>query len=84
VVLAPGWRRALAAIGPVADDVVEGSAQRLDAAGLEAMYASFSGLAGLPPERRDAALAEIRAVLAQHAVGEVELRYRTELTTARR
>ena len=78
------WRRALEAIGPVHDDVVEGSAQRLDAAGLEAMYASFSGLAGLPPDRRDAALAEIRAVLARKEVGEVELRYRTELTTARR
>ena len=78
------WRRRWTAIGPVHDDVVEGSAQRLDAAGLEAMYASFSGLAGLPPDRRDAALAEIRAVLARQEVGEVELRYRTELTTARR
>ena len=63
------WRAALAAIGELRDDEVERHVQRLDAEGIVAMYASFSGLAGLPPERRDAALAEIRAVLERHAVG---------------
>ena len=77
------WRTALAAIGELRDDVVERHVQRLDAEGIAAMYASFSGLAGLPPERRDAALAEIRAVLERHAVGQIELTYATEITTAR-
>ena len=63
-------------------DVVE-HVQRLDAAGLEQLFSSFSGLAGLPPERRRAALAEVRAVLARHDVREAELAYRTEITTAR-
>jgi SAM-dependent methyltransferase len=77
------WRAALEAIGEVRDDVVEPHVHRLDAAGLEAMYASFSTLAGLPPERREAALADIRAVLRDHDVRDVELVYRTEITTAR-
>jgi ubiquinone/menaquinone biosynthesis C-methylase UbiE len=77
------WRAALSAIGELSDDAVEGNVQRLDPAGVEAMYASFSGLAGLPPDRRDLALAEIRGVLERHRVREVELGYRTEITTAR-
>ena len=48
------------------------------------MYGSFSGLAGLAPERRDAALAELRAALERHGVRDTELVYRTEITTARR
>jgi len=78
------WRAALSAIGVLRDDAVGGNVQRLDPAGVEAMYASFSGLAALPPERRDLALAEIRGVLERHRVREVELGYRTEITTARR
>ena len=76
------WHTALAALGTLAEDAVE-NVQRLDAGGLVAMYASFSGLAGLPPGRRDAALAEIRAVLERNGVREAELAYRTEITTAR-
>jgi SAM-dependent methyltransferase len=76
------WRPSLATLGPLHDDVVE-HVQRLDTDGLLAMYGSFSGLAGLPPGRRDAALAELRAVLERHGVRGTELRYRTEITTAR-
>jgi SAM-dependent methyltransferase len=78
------WRTALAALGELHDDVVERHVQRLAADDVVAMYASFSGLAGLPPERREAALAEMRAVLARHGIEEAELTYRTEITTARR
>ena len=77
------WRPSLATLGELHDDVVV-NAQRLDADGLLAMYASFSGLAGLAPDRRDAALAELRAVLERHGVRDAELSYRTEITTARR
>ena len=77
------WRAALATLGTVADDAVE-HVQRLDAPGIEALYASFSRIAGLPEDRRAAALAEILAVLERHGVREAELTYRTEITTARR
>jgi SAM-dependent methyltransferase len=77
------WRPSLAALGPLHDDVVE-HVQHLDADGLLAMYGSFSGLAGLAPDRRNAALAELRAVLDRHGVRDAELSYRTEITTARR
>ena len=77
------WRAALAAIGPVRDDVVEGNAHRLDLEGLVAMYASFSSIAGLPPDRRQVAVAAIRAALLEHGVDEAELAYRTEIATAR-
>ena len=78
------WRAALAAIGEVRDDAVEGHVQRLDPAGVEAMYASFSGLAGAParaPRRR--ARRDPRACSSATRVREVELGYRTEITTAR-
>ena len=77
------WRTALATLGEVHDDTIE-HVQRLDLAGIEALYGSFSRLAGLPPERRDWVLAEIRAVLERHGVRQAELTYRTEITTARR
>ena len=51
-------------------------------AGIEAAYASFSGIAGLPPDRREAALAAIRDVLARHDVGEVEIGLTTTIITA--
>ena len=77
------WRPALATLGELRDDVVV-HVQHLDRDGLLAMYGSFSGLAGLAPDRRDAALAELRAVLDRHGVRDAELSYRTEITTARR
>ena len=76
------WRPSLAALGELRDDAVE-HVQRLDADGLIAMYGSFSGLAGLPPDRREAALAEIRAVLDRHGVRDASMAYRAEITTAR-
>jgi SAM-dependent methyltransferase len=79
-----GWRAALAALGPLGDDTIEGHAHRLDMDGLVALYGSFSGLASLPPERRDAALADIRAVLERHGVRQAELTFRTQVTTVRR
>jgi SAM-dependent methyltransferase len=77
------WRAALAAIGPVQDDAVEGHVHRLDADGIVAMYSSFSGFASLPGERREAALADLRAVLERFGVGDAELTYRTQITTVR-
>ena len=77
------WRAALAALGPVCDDAIEGHSHQLDADGLVALYSSFSGLASLEPERRDAALADIRGVLERHGVRQAELTYRTQITTAR-
>jgi SAM-dependent methyltransferase len=77
------WRAALGAIGPVHDDAVEQNAHRLDLDGLVAMYASFSSIAGLPPDRREIAIAAVRAALLEHGVHDAELVYRTEITTAR-
>ena len=78
------WKDALTrALGPLHEDAIP-VVQRIDAAGLLAAYASFSGLAGLPDDRRAAALEAIRDVLARHAVGEVEVRYTTTVVTASR
>lgn len=78
------WRAALAAIGPMQDDAVEGHSHHLDADGIVAMYRSFSGFASLPDERREAALADLRAVLERFGVSEADLTYRTQITTVRR
>ena len=76
------WRTALAsAVGPLHDDMFP-AFQHTDAAGLEAAYASFSGIAGLPPDRREAALAAIHDVLVRHEVGEVEIGLTTTIITA--
>jgi len=77
------WRAALATLGEVHDDAVE-NVHRLDTDGLVALFSSFSGLAGLSPERLDAALGEVRGVLERYGVAEVELTFRTQITTARR
>ena len=75
------WKAALAgAFGPLREDSVETS-QRMDAVRIEATYASFSGIAGLPPDRRKAAVDAIRDVLVRHAVDEVEVTYRTTIVT---
>ena len=76
------WRTALATLGEVHDDAVE-NVHRLDAAGLLALFSSFSGIAGLPPERREAALADLAGVLERHGVREDELVFRTQITTVR-
>jgi SAM-dependent methyltransferase len=76
------WRAALATLGEVHDDAVE-NVHRLDADGMLSLFASFSGLAGLPPDRFDAALAELRGVLERHGVREAELTFRTQVTTVR-
>ncbi len=78
------WRAALArAVGPLHDERFP-AVQRTDAAGLEAAYASFSSIAGLPADRRDAALAAIHDVLVRHEVGEVEIELVTNVVTASR
>ncbi len=77
------WRAALAALGAVRTDAIESYVHRIGPDEVVDMYASYSGLAGLPPGRREAALAEIRAILMRHAVQEAELVYRTEITTVR-
>jgi SAM-dependent methyltransferase len=77
------WRTGLATLGEVHDDAVE-NVHRLDADGLLALIGSFSGIAGLPPGRRDAALADVRGVLERHGVTAVELVFQTRITTVRR
>ena len=47
------------------------------------MYASFSAIAGLPPERRDAALAAQRDILDRHGIRAAVLDYRTVVVTGR-
>ena len=54
-----------------------------DADGALTLHRSFSGFASLPPERLEAALAELRGVLEGHGVRELELTYRTQITTVR-
>jgi len=77
------WRTALAALGVLQDDAVE-NVHRLDAGGMIALFASFSGIAGLPPDLREAALEDVRGVLARHDVTAVELAFQTRITTVRR
>jgi SAM-dependent methyltransferase len=77
------WRAALATLGEIHDDAVE-NVHRLDADGMVALFASFSGIAGLPPDRLDAALADVRGVLERYDATEVELSFRTKITTVRR
>src|SRR4051794_26677299 len=77
------WRAALAGrIGEPHDDEFD-NAQTLDVDGLLAQYASYSVIAGLPPARREAALAAFRGVFERHGVRTAEIAYRTMLTTAK-
>jgi ubiquinone/menaquinone biosynthesis C-methylase UbiE len=77
------WRDALAArFGELHDDVFE-NVVRLTPAQLLDQYASFSTISRLPGGRREAALAEFAAILERHGVSEVDMTYRTEVTTAR-
>src|SRR4051794_2676474 len=77
------WRAALAArIGEPRDEEFENT-QVLDLDGLLAQYASYSVIAGLPPARRESALAAFRDLLERHRVSTAEITYRTMLTTAR-
>jgi hypothetical protein len=77
------WRAALASrFGDPREDTFDHTLT-LDAEGVLALYSSFSVIGGLPPPRRDAALAAFREVLDRHHVRTAELRYRAILTTAR-
>jgi SAM-dependent methyltransferase len=76
------WKAALAARISEPRDEAFDNTQILDLEGLLDQYASYSVIAGLPPARRDAALAAFRDVLARHHVQSVEIAYRTVLTTA--
>jgi SAM-dependent methyltransferase len=76
------WRDALTAeFGELHDEHVANE-QTTDRDRHLAQIASFSSIGGLPPERRDAALAACRAVLERHGIDEHTLTYRTEITTA--
>jgi SAM-dependent methyltransferase len=77
------WRAALATLGELHDDAVEHE-HRLDIDGMVALFASFSGIAGLSADRRDAALADARDVLGRHGVAELTLTFCTRITTVRR
>lgn len=78
------WRAALAGcFGALQESVVE-HVHAVSAADVVALYASFSGIAGLTPDARAAALAEIREVLDRHAIQRAEVSYRTVVVTARR
>ena len=77
------WTAALAArFGEPHEDVFDHSVV-LDLDGMLAQFASFSVIGGLPPARREAALAAFREILARHHVRAAEIDYRTVLTTAR-
>ena len=77
------WKAALAArIGEPHDDEFA-SAQELDVDGLLALFTSWSAIGGLPPARREAALAAFRDVLDRHGITRTAIDYRTVLTTAR-
>jgi ubiquinone/menaquinone biosynthesis C-methylase UbiE len=77
------WKAALAAhIGEPVDEEFE-HALFLDVDELLALYSSFSVIGGLPPDRRDVALAAFRDVFDRHGLTSAEIDYRTVLTTAR-
>jgi len=76
------WQAALTARFGALTEETFAYAQRVDADAIEAMYASFSAIAGLPPDRRDAALAAQRDILDRHGVREADLAYRTIVVTA--
>ena len=77
------WKAALEArFGALHEEQFD-NAQILDADDVLAQYASFSVIGGLPPARREAALAAFRAILERHGITRVEIDYRTVLTTAR-
>jgi hypothetical protein len=69
--------------GPLVEEELE-NPQRFSAGELVAQYASFSSIGGLPPDRRDAALAALRGVRERHGVHEASLVYRTVVVTAAR
>jgi ubiquinone/menaquinone biosynthesis C-methylase UbiE len=80
------WREALEAeerLGPLADHVVMHE-HHTDREGLVAKVASTSAIGALSPQRRAAALADVRRVLEQHRIDEVAVPYRTLVTAARR
>ena len=69
------WKAALGArFGELVEEELE-NVQRSSADELLAQYASFSAIGGLPPERRDAALAALGEVLS--ATGSARRRSRT-------
>ena len=77
------WKAALGErFGSLTEDTFD-HVQRVSADEIEAMYASFSAIGGLPPDRRAAALAALRGVLDRHDVREAGLAYRTVVVTAR-
>ena len=80
------WREALEGeprFGPLQDEEVVHH-QRTDRDRLVDQIASFSSIGALPAERREAALAAVRAVLERHGIDEVTVTYRVAITTARR
>jgi SAM-dependent methyltransferase len=77
------WRETIEAdarFGPLHDEEAPHE-QRIDREGQVAMIASFSAIAGLPDDRRAAALDAFRAVLDRHGLTEWTLRYRALITT---
>ena len=80
------WRAALEAeprLGPLSDEEAPHQ-QWIDRDGIVAQIASYSSIGSLPAERRATALAAARALLEQHGVDAVTIRYKAMITTARR
>jgi SAM-dependent methyltransferase len=80
------WREVLDSdgrFGPLRDETTEHE-QATDRESVVAMIASFSWIGGLPAGRREATLAEVRAVFDRHGVDALSLRYRTTITTTTR
>jgi ubiquinone/menaquinone biosynthesis C-methylase UbiE len=76
------WKDALSArFGALVEEEFE-NVRRSSTDEFLAQYASMSVIAGLPPGRREAALAALRDVLERHGVREAALTYRTVVVTA--
>jgi ubiquinone/menaquinone biosynthesis C-methylase UbiE len=74
------WREALEAQFGELEKVDARHTHTIDADEEIAQIASFSSIGALPPDRRAAALAASREVLARHGIGTVTWPYRTEIT----
>ena len=77
------WTDALAARFPVIHVDEFDHRELLDAERIVTLFSSFSTIGGLPPARRDAALAAMREALDRNRIASAEFTYRTVLTTAR-
>jgi ubiquinone/menaquinone biosynthesis C-methylase UbiE len=77
------WTEALAARFPDLREDEFNHREVLGADDMITLFSSFSTIGGLPPARRDAALAALREALDRNGIAQAAFDYRTILTTAR-